>query len=113
MRNVAEEYGLLKRPQKYLISSHFANEILINTKMAKFYFEITKIKEFIKFFPQKCFAKLAYEIVNFRRAADADPSKSVIALTNKLTGNLLYTASQLNKSKHQNITYHFEKTVKL
>ena len=83
--------------------------------MAKFYLEmgleITKIKEFIEFYSQKCFAKLADEIVNSRRAADTDPSKAVIALTNKLTGNSLYSASLLNKAKHQNITYHSQKTV--
>ena len=56
IRNVAEEHGQLKKRQKYLISSHFGKEILINTEMAKFYLEmgleITKIKEFIKFYPQ-------------------------------------------------------------
>ena len=80
MRNVAEEHGLLLKPQKYLISSHFGKEILINTEMAKFYWEmgleITKIKEFIEFYPQKCFAKLADEIVNSKRAADTDSSNT-------------------------------------
>ena len=117
MGNVAEEHGQLKKPKKYLISSHFGKEILINTEMAKFYLEmgleITKIKEFIEFYPQKCFAKLADESVNSRRAADTDPSKAVIALTNKLTGNSLYSASLLNKANHRNITYHSEKTVNL
>ena len=72
---------------------------------------IPKIKEFIEFYPQKCFAKLAEEIVNSRRAADTDSFKAVIALTNKLTGNSLYSASLLNKAKHRNITYHLEKIV--
>ena len=89
MRNVAKEHDLLKKPQKYLTSSHFGKEISINTEMAKFYLEmgleITKIKEFIELYPQKCFAKLADEIVNSRRAADTDPSKAVIASTNKYT----------------------------
>ena len=40
MRNVAEEHGLLKKPQKYLISSHFGKEILINTEMATFCLEM-------------------------------------------------------------------------
>ena len=115
MRNAAEEHGLLKKPQKYLISSHFEKEILINTEMTKFYLEmgleIAKIKEFIEFYLQKCFAKPADEIVNSRRAADTDPSKAAIALTNKLTGNSLYSASLLNIAKHRNITFHLEKTV--
>ena len=83
--------------------------------MAKFYLEIglkiTKIYEFIEFFPQKCFAPLAQEIVNSKRLADTDKSKAVIALNNKLTGNSLYSASLLNKEKHRNITYHSEETV--
>ena len=103
MRNVAEAHGLLKKPKKYLISSHFGKEIFSNTEKAKLYLEmalgITKIKEFIEFYPQKCYAKLANEIVNSKRAADTDPSKAVIALINKLTGNSLYSASLLNKSK--------------
>ena len=110
-----KEHGLHKKTQKYLISSHFGKEILINTEMAKFYLEmgleITKIKEFTEFYPQKCFAKLADKIVNSRRSADTDPSKAVFALTNKLTSNSLYSASLLNKAKHWNITYHSEKTV--
>ena len=110
MKNVAEEHDVLKKEQKYLISSYFGEKFLINSKMAKFYLEmglkITKINEFVEFFPQKCFAPLAQEIVNLRRLADTDKSKTVIALINKLTGNSLYSASLLNKEKHRNITYH-------
>ena len=83
--------------------------------MAKFYLEmglkITKIYKFIEFFPQKCFAPLAQKIVNSRKLADTDKSKTVIALTNKLTGNSLYSISLLNKEKHRNITHHSEETV--
>ena len=43
--------------------------------------------------------------------ADTDKSKTVIALSNKLTGNSLYSASLLNKEKHRHITYHTEETV--
>ena len=115
MKNVAEEHNLLKKEQKYLISSYFGEKFLINSEMAKFYLEmdlkITKIYEFVEFFPQKCFAPLAQEIVNSRRLADTNKSKTVIALTNKLTGNSLYSASLLNKEKHRNITYHSGNTV--
>ena len=83
--------------------------------MAKFYLnlglKITRIYEFIEFHPQKCFEMLANEIVNFRRKADLDKSKTVIASTNKLTGNSLYSASLLNKKKYQNITYHSKDTI--
>ena len=62
-QNVEEEHGIFKKPQKYLIGSYFAEKFLFNSEMGKFYLEmklkITKIYEFIKFFPQKCFAPLA------------------------------------------------------
>ena len=35
----------------------------------------------------------------------------MIALTNKLTGNSLYSSSLSNKEKHRNIIYHSEDTV--
>ena len=73
--------------------------------------KITRIYEFIEFHPQKCFETLANEIVNFRREADLDKSKTVIASTNKLTGNSLYSASLLNKKKYQNITYHSKDSI--
>ena len=115
MQKVAEQYDLLKKSKKYLISSYFGKEILINTEMAKFYLnlglKITRIYEFIQFHPQKCFETLANEIVNSRREADLDKSKAVIALTNKLTGNSFYSASLLNKVKHRNITYHSKDTI--
>ena len=40
MQNVAKEHNLLKKEQKYLISSYFAEKFLINSEMAKFYREM-------------------------------------------------------------------------
>ena len=83
--------------------------------MAKFYMEIgleiKRIKEFVELYPQKCFSKLANEIVDSRKAADADSSKAIIALTNKLTGNSFYLATLLNKMTHRSTTCHAEKIV--
>ena len=51
MKNVAEEYNLLKKEQKYFISNYFGEKFLINSEMAKFYLEmglkITKIYKFL------------------------------------------------------------------
>ena len=115
MQKVAEQHDLLKKPKKYLISSYFGKEIVINTEMAEFYLnlglKITRIYEIIQFHPEKCFETLANKIVNSQREADLDKSKTVIALTNKLTRNSLYSASLLNKEKHRNITYHSKDTI--
>ena len=84
--------------------------------MAKFYLEkglkITQIYKFVKIFPQKCFASLSQDIVYSRRLANTDKSKTVIAPTNELTGNSLYSVSLLSKNKHKHITYHSEDTIK-
>ena len=70
--------------------------------MAEFYLnlgpKITRIYEFIEFYPRKRFETLANKIVNSRREADMDKSKAVIVLTNKLTENSLYSANLLNLS---------------
>ena len=110
MQKIAEEQGLLKKPRKYLISSYFGEEILINTRMAKFYLElglkITRIQEFIQFFAMKCLGELSQEIVQNRRLGDIDLDKKVLAMTSKLCGNSLYSATLLNRSKHRAVTYH-------
>ena len=71
--------------------------------MAEFYLnlglKITRIYEFIEFHPQKCFEMLTNEILNSRREADLDKSKTVIALTNKFTGNSLYSTPKTPSTK--------------
>ena len=100
MQKIADKQGFLKKTRKYLISSYFGEEILINTRMAKFYLEsglkITRIQEFIQFFPMKCFDELSHEIVQNRRLGDIDLDKKVLAMTSKLCGNSLCSATPLN-----------------
>ena len=63
MGNTAKEHGFLKKPKRALISSHFGVEVLVSTTVAKYYLEkglkITRMYEFIQFYPEKCFEKLA------------------------------------------------------
>ena len=40
MHKVAEQHDLLKKPKKYLISSYFGKNFLINTEMAEFYLNL-------------------------------------------------------------------------
>ena len=79
-------------------------KVLVNTDMAKCYLEkglkITRIYEFIQFYPEKCFEKLANEISDNRRAVDIDTSKNILGMISKLIGNSLYSATLLNKEKH-------------
>ena len=93
MGNIAKEHGFVKKPKHALISSHFGVEVLVSTTLAKYYLEkglkITRMYEFIQFYPEKCFEKLANQISNNRRAADDDVSKTNLGLTSKLIGNSL------------------------
>ena len=115
MEKIAEKFGYLKKPKRYLISSYFGEKILINSEMAKFYLDlglkITRIYEFVQFYPSKCFESLALQIAKDRRAGDRDPDQQILAMTSKLTGNSLYNASLLNKHSHRDTSYHDHTTV--
>ena len=114
MRTYAEE-NILRKPRRMLIGSYFGKEVLINTALAKWYLshglEITQIHEFIQFHPERCFLNLAERIANARKEADNYPSKQILALTRKLTGNSLYSATLFHKEKHRNLTYHTDQTI--
>ena len=47
---------------------------------------VTRIYEFIEFYPEECFKELAEEIVETRRKGDRDSDLQVVALTKKLIG---------------------------
>jgi len=109
MQKIAEDFDYLKKPKRFLIASHHATNHLISTDMLKFYLQlglkINKIHQFIQFYPSSCFEKLAQEISNSRRRGDADANHQIMALTSKLQGNSLYSATLLNKGKHRQISY--------
>ena len=90
MKEVAEENDYLKKPRKTLISSYFGTNHFVSSNMLKFYLEmglvVTRIYEFIEFYPQACFKELAEEIVETRRKGDRDPDLQVVVLTKKLIG---------------------------
>ena len=109
MKKVADEHGFLKKTKQILICSDFGKEVLITTEMAKFCLEkglkITRIHEFVEFHPEKCFEDLGNRICEARRQGDRDPDYQILALTVKLSGNSLYSASLINKDKHRLIEY--------
>ena len=72
---------------------------------------MTQIHEFIQVHPERCFLNLAERIANARREADVDSSKQILALTQKLTGNSLYSATLLNEEKHRDLTYHTDQAI--
>ena len=89
--------------------------MLITSEMGKFYLEkglkITRNYEFIEFHPQKCFKDLGNKICDARQLGDLNRHSQVAALTAKLQGNSLYSATLINKDKHRVITYCDDSTV--
>ena len=113
MRGVAEKHGFLKKPKRALICSHFGKESPQKWENSIFEKElkITKIYEFIEFHPQKCFEDLGNRICDARRHGDLNTHSLIAALTVKLTGNSLYSATLINKDKHRVVTYCDDSTV--
>ena len=66
---------------------------------------ITRIDEFVPFFPEKCYANPAKSIISDRRLADFDPDKQVLAFSQKFLSNSLYCASLLDSKRFRKITF--------
>ena len=79
------------------------------TQLAQFCLQqglvITRIDEFVQFYPEKCYANLAKSIISYRRLADFDPDKQGLAFSQKLLGNSLYSLSLLDSRRFPKITY--------
>ena len=97
MRIIAEKHGYLKKPKKCLTYSYFGKKILLITPLAQFYLQqglvITRIYEFVQFYPEECYENLAKSIVSDRRLADLELDKKVLAFSQKLLGSSLYSTS--------------------
>ena len=74
MKEVAEENGYLKKPQKTLISSYFGINHFISSNMLKFHFKmglvVTRTYEFTEFYLETSFKELTEEIVETRGKGD-------------------------------------------
>ena len=109
MKDFAEEHGFLKRPQKNLISSYFGKQILLASPLVKWYLDhglvITDIHEIIHYEPNRCFESFGQKMINGRRLADKDPSKSLIGDLYKLLSNSCFGRSILNKLKFRDVFF--------
>ena len=107
MREYAERNNVFKKPRRMLIGSYFGNEILLITPLVKWYLDhglkVTKVYEFIEYYPSKCFEKFGLDVSEARRAGDSGPSKAVLAESQKLHGNSSYVKCLTNKEKHREV----------
>ena len=99
MASFAEKHDLLKKPTSSLITSYFADEILLATPLLKWYLqhglEVTSIQQVIQYKPRRCFKAFTEEIVTARREAGQDVTLSSMS---KLMGELFFAFLEFEKS---------------
>lgn len=109
MHDYAKQHGLMKKPRRSLISSYFADEILLATPLLNWYISkglvVTKIHMIIQYDPRICFDKLAEDISNKRREGDIDPTKKLIADNCKLMGNSYYGGTLTNVDNFRDVIF--------
>ena len=109
MQQYAEDRNIMSQPRNALIGSYFGGEILLSSRLAKWYLEhglvISKIHRAVEYEPVKCFEKFAEEVSHARRQGDADPNKAILAQTFKLLGNSGYGKTLENPFKYERIKY--------
>ena len=109
LKQFIEEHNLSKKPRRLLVGGMKAEKILLHSTLLKWYIDhgmkVTDVFEVIEFIPLKCFEKFADTVVEARRAASIDPTKSVIAQTWKSLGNSAFGSVIMNKTKHRDIKY--------
>ena len=109
MQRFVEENDLSKKPRRLLVGGMSAQKILLITPLLKWYMEkglrISKIYRVVEFVPDRCFQTLTNRVSQARREGDRDPSKAIIADTNKLLICSAYGGLLMNKEKHRSVTY--------
>ena len=111
---------VLSRPRASLIGSMFGKRILLFSELLKWYLDhgliLDEIYQAIQFRPNATFKRFGDSVSDARRQGDVDPSKQLLADTNKLIGNSSYGKLITNKDKHRKISYligHSEISTKL
>ena len=109
MHEYAERNNVFKKPHRILIGSYFGKDILLITPLVKWYLDhdlkVTKVYEFIEYYPSKCFEQFGLNVSEARRAGDSEPSKAVLAESQKLHGNSSCGKCLTNKQKHREAHY--------
>ena len=110
MASYCEKNNVLKKPSRMLISSFYADKILLITPLLKYYLElglnVTKIHTVIEFPDhQPCFQEFADKCSDARRLGDKSEDNSIISSTFKLLGNSAYGRVCMNKAKQTKTMY--------
>ena len=109
MRAFCEESKLLPRPRQMLISSYFANQMLIATPLLKWYLDmgliVTRVYMVMQFDKRPCFSHVTENAANKRRAADKDSTQKLAGESAKLLPNSIYGKMCERKSRFKEVTF--------
>ena len=83
MRGYVIDNGLLKQPQRMLISSFKLENGTVITPLLNFYLilglKCNQIYRFVQYTPKKCFNHFVLSVVDAKSAGDENPESSVVA----------------------------------
>ena len=105
----AKRHGYMKTPQRTVIGSNFAKNLLVISEQVKFWLEVgvkvTKVDALFEYEGRACMRNVIEDLVELRREGDVDPSQKPIADLAKLTMNSLYGRSLLRRDKFTQIHF--------
>ena len=113
MKNYADQQGLLRQPNRMLISSFHLEKGSVITPLFNLNrtlgLECTKIHRFVEYTTEKCFKGFVKSVVEARRLSDQNKNSTVVAETMKLLSNSSYGYQIMDRSIHTDTKYLDEK----
>ena len=109
MRDHVQREDRIKRPQRQLIGSYFAKEILLGLPLLKWYLEkglvVTTVHMLVQYVPHKSFLPFVNELTEARREGDKNPDCKILSDLYKLLGNSSYGKTICNKQNFTDTRY--------
>ena len=109
MQNYAKEVGMNRSPRVLLVSGMSAKNILLTSKLLKFYLELnlvcTCVHEVIEYSSSKCFQKFKEKMYEGRLKAAIDERLAVSGECCKLISNSAFGSLLISRTKHRNVRF--------
>ena len=109
MRDHLQRKDRIKRPQRQLIGSYFAKEILLGSPLLKWYLEkglvVTKVHMLVQYVPHKSFLPFVNQVTEAQREGDKNPHCKILLDLYKLLSNSSYCKTVCNKQNFTDTRY--------
>ena len=109
MRDHLKSEGKIKIPQRQLIGSYFAQNILLGSPLLKWYLDkgliVTTVHLLVEHVPHKSFLPFVNQVTEARREGDKNPDCKILSDLYKLLGNSSYVKTICNKQNFTDTRY--------